>query len=315
MPDTILVTGGAGFIGSHLVDELVKRGHRVRVLDNFSTGKRENLTHSLRVVKVIRGDVRDPLAVRKASRGVKHIFHLAAVSSVPQSVDDPGPTWDANVGGTLNVLEAARLNDVTRFIFISSASVYGAQKKIPFVESMSLSGSSPYATSKLVGEQFCELYGRLYGLETVALRLFSVYGPRQNPRSQYANVIPAFATRLLAGRTPTIYGTGRQTRDFVYVTDVARALRTAAYRKNLAGQVINVGTGRQTSVVGLLKSIQEVLGTCARPQYVPKKPGDDPRTCADVRKARRLLNVNRLTPFQTGLKRTLTWFSTESESR
>jgi nucleoside-diphosphate-sugar epimerase len=315
MPDTILVTGGAGFIGSHLVDDLVKRGHRVRVLDNFSTGKKENLAHSLRMVKVIRGDVRDPLAVRKAARGVKRIFHLAAVSSVPQSVADPGSTWDANVGGTLNVLEAARLNNVGRLVFISSASVYGAQKKIPFVESMSLSGSSPYATSKLVGEQFCELYGRLYGLETVALRLFSVYGPRQNPRSQYANVIPAFATHLLAGRTPTIYGTGRQTRDFVFVTDVARALRTAAYRKNLAGQVINMGTGQQTSVVGLLHSIQEVLGTHVKPQYEPKNAGDDPRTCADVRKARRLLGIKNLTPFHVGLKKTLTWFSAESESR
>ena len=315
MPDKILVTGGAGFIGSHLVDDLAKRGHRVRILDNFSTGRRENLTRSLKKVQVIRGDVRDLRAVQKAAQGVARVFHLAAVSSVPQSVDNPGPTWDANVGGTLNVLEAARENDVPRVIFISSASVYGAQRKVPFVESMTLRGSSPYATSKLVGEQFCELYGRLYGLETVALRLFSVYGPRQNPRSQYANVIPAFATLLLSGGTPTIYGTGRQTRDFVFVEDVVRALRTAAYSRKLAGQVINVGTGQQTSVVGLLKSIQETLGTRAKPLYSPKKPGDDPRTCADVRKARRLLGMRKMTPLQAGLRKTLTWFTTESGSK
>jgi len=304
----VLVTGGAGFIGSHLVEELVRRGTRVTILDNFSTGRRQNLAAVLKRVKILRGDIRNPHTLRAAAKGKDLIYHLAAVSSVPLSVDDPVSTWDTNVQATCHMLEAARRAGVTRVVFISSASVYGAARTVPFRETLPLAGSSPYATSKLLGEQLCDLYRRLYGLETVCTRLFSVYGPRQNPRSQYANVIPAFATHLLAGRTPTVYGTGRQTRDFVFVKDVVRALVMAARARNVVGEVINVGSGVQVSVNALLAAIQAELGTRIPPRRAPKKAGDDPRTCADTRKALRLLGFATRTPFATGLRHTLDYF-------
>ncbi len=307
-----LITGGAGFIGSHLVRELLARGCAVRVFDNFSTGKEENLAEIVERIEVIQGDVCDPNAVAAAMAGRSHVFHLAAISSVPQSVDQPLPTFDNNLGGTYNVLEAARHAGVERVVFISSASVYGAAARVPFRESMRLQGSSPYATSKLIGEQLCNLYYRLYGLEVVALRLFSVYGPRQNPQSQYSNVIPAFATRVLAGQTPTVYGDGKQTRDFVYVGDIVRGMAEAAERKSVVGEVINIGTGKQTSVIDLLAQIQRQLGTAIPYQLEPKKAGDDPRTCADPSKAKSLLGFRSFTRLDKGLKITLEWFRQRS---
>ncbi len=303
-----LVTGGAGFIGSHLVRELVQQDVQVRVLDDFSTGTRQNLKECAKDIQILKGDIRDVSAARKALKGVSHMYHLAAVSSVPQSVADPLATFDVNLRGTWNMLEQARLAGVKRVVFISSASVYGSEARIPFRETFSLRGSSPYATTKLLGEQLCELYLRLYGLETVALRLFSVYGPRQNPRSQYANVIPAFSTRVLKGITPTIYGDGRQTRDFIFVGDVVKALAKAAVLKNVVGEVINFGSGKQTSVNDLLKFIQKALGTKVRPVYAPKKAGDDPRTLADTTKAKKYLGVKKVTPLDLGLRRTCLWF-------
>lgn len=307
-----LVTGGAGFIGSHLSRALLRAGYEVRIVDNFSTGRRANLKEIRGDIRLSRADVRDFAAMRKAMRGVSKVFHLAAVSSVPQSVEDPVTTFDANIGGTRNILEAARLASVDRVVFVSSASVYGSKQKVPFKESMTLRGSSPYAASKLIGEQLCDLYLRLYGLETVALRLFSVYGPRQNPFSQYANVIPAFATRLLAGEIPTIYGTGKQTRDFIFVGDVARAFVAASRKKSVLGEVINFGSGKQTSVIQLLKSIQTILGVESSPRFLPLKPGDDPKTCADTRKAKKLLGITKLMPFNKGLAQTVRWFKENS---
>ncbi|MFQ5498213.1 MAG: NAD-dependent epimerase/dehydratase family protein [Candidatus Zixiibacteriota bacterium] len=304
----VLVTGGAGFIGSHLVAELVRKGHRVRILDNFSTGQRHNLSGILSRVRISTNDVRDLKAVRGAVKGIDLVYHLAAVSSVPQSVDDPLTTFDANLQGTWNVLEASRLGKVGRVVFVSSASVYGADCKMPFRESAQLKASSPYAASKLIGEQLCGLYGRLYGLETVALRFFSVYGPRQNRFSQYANVIPAFCTAVITGKRPTIYGDGSQTRDFVYVGDIVRACVQAGRRRKSVGEVINVGTGRQVSIVELLERIQSVLGTNIEPKFAPKKPGDDPHTCADIGNAKKLLGMTKLTPFDVGLKKTAQWF-------
>ena len=309
-----LVTGGAGFIGSHLVDGLVARGHNVRVFDNFSTGNRKNLASHLKKIEIVRGDIRQPAQLKRAFRGVSLAYHLAAVSSVTQSVDDPLTTADVNVGGSWNMFEAARNAGTKRVVFISSASVYGARATIPFRESARLRGSSPYAASKLIGEQLCGLYWDLYGLETVALRLFSVYGPRQNPRSQYANVIPAFATCVLSGRQPTIYGNGRQTRDFIFVGDVARALLTAGRKRQVVGEVVNFGSGKQTSINDLLSQIQTAVKTSLPPVYAPKKPGDDPRTCAHTGKCRKILGIKRLTPFPTGLGRTLRWFTAETRS-
>ena len=304
----ILVTGGAGFIGSHLVRAMVKRKNEVVAFDNLSTGRKENLQDCLDKITFIEADIRDLEKLKEASQGVTLMYHLAAISSVPQSVDDPITTFDINVGGTWNVLEACRVSRVKRLVFVSSASVYGAATKVPFKESMPLRASSPYAASKLIGEQLCDLYRRLYGLETVALRLFSVYGPRQNPYSQYANVIPAFATKLLKGETPTVYGDGKQTRDFIFVEDVAKAFLAAGKSRNVNGEVINFGSGRQTSVNQLLKMIQLGLNSNIVPNFSPKKAGDDPRTCADTTKAKRLLGIKSVTPFQSGLKKTLKWF-------
>jgi UDP-glucose 4-epimerase len=304
----VLVTGGAGFIGSHLVDALVAKGNQVTVFDNFSTGREDNLRSSLSAIHIIRENVLNQKALVKAAENATLIYHLAAVSSVPQSVDNPTDTFQVNLLGTCNVLEAARLNSVRRIVFISSASVYGADAPVPFRETMPLEGSSPYATSKLVGEQLCNLYRRLYGLETVALRLFSVYGPRQNPHSQYANVIPAFATRLLKGESPLIYGTGKQTRDFIFVGDVVKALQIAGRKKALNGEVINFGSGKQTSIKQLLAQISRSLDIEIAPHFTPAKPGDDPRTCADTRKARRLLGIKVLTSLEDGLKKTCRWF-------
>lgn len=303
-----LVTGGAGFIGSHLVRELLNRKFSVRILDNLSTGRKENIREIYSKIQFIKGDIRDAKTAAKALRGVTHLFHLAAVSSVPQSVVDPNETFDVNLRGTWTMLEQARLARVERVVFISSASVYGADAPIPFKETLPLRGSSPYATTKLLGEQLCDLYLRLYGLETVALRLFSVYGPRQNPRSHYANVIPAFATKVLTGIPPTVYGDGRQTRDFIFVGDVAKALCKASTLKNVVGEVINFGSGRQTSVNDLLKYVQRSLGTRLVPSHAPLKAGDDPRTLADTRKARKYLGITKSTPFGSALKQTCFWF-------
>ena len=302
------VTGGAGFIGSHLARELLRRHTHVCVLDDFSTGRTENLDDLPRSIELIRGDIRDYAIVEEAVRSASCVYHLAAISSVPLSVDNPLPTGAVNVTGTWNVLEASRRSGVKRVVFVSSASVYGARKDVPFKESMKLRGSSPYAATKLIGEQLCDLYGRLYDLEWVTLRLFSVYGPRQNPQSQYSSVIPAFATCLLSHKCPTIYGDGEQTRDFVYVTDVIDALVRAGERSSVLGEVINVGTGAQTSINRLLRLIQEALGVHNSPRYKPPKPGDDPRTCADVSKCQRLLGLSEATPLTKGLTDTLEWF-------
>ena len=303
-----LVTGGAGFIGSHLVRELLNRKFSVRVLDNLSTGRKENIRKVNSKIQFVKGDIRDGKTVARALKGVTHLFHLAAVSSVPQSVVDPKETFDVNLRGTWTMLEQARLAHVKRVVFISSASVYGADAPIPFKETLPLRGSSPYATTKLLGEQLCDLYLRLYGLETVALRLFSVYGPRQNPRSQYANVIPAFATKVLTGIPPTVYGDGRQTRDFIFVGDVAKALYKASTLKSVVGEVINFGSGKQTSVIDLLKYIQKSLGTRVVPVHAPLKAGDDPRTLADTKKSRKYLGITKITSFDSALKQTCFWF-------
>jgi nucleoside-diphosphate-sugar epimerase len=311
----ILVTGGAGFIGSHLVHGLVKSGKDIRVLDNFSSGRKENLAGIRKDIHLVKGDIRDRRTVERAFDGVSHVFHLAAIASIHQSVADPITTWDVNVSGAINMFDAARRFGVSRLVFISSASVYGSDTPVPFRELMPLRGSSPYASSKLMGEQLCDLYWRLYGLPTVALRFFSVYGPRQNPYSQYANVIPAFSTRVSLKETPVIYGDGKQTRDFIYVGDVVRALLLTMKLNRVRGEVINFGSGRQTSINELLKSIQKILGTKVKPQYLPKKAGDDPHTLADTAKCRRLLKITRVADLETGLKKTCPWYSQEAARR
>ncbi len=304
----VLVTGGAGFIGSHLVENLVKNNFDVVVYDNLSTGIKKNILPVLKNIKFVNNDVRNFKGLKNAMRGAVTVYHLAAISSVPYSVDNPIETSDVNIGGTQNVLEAARINKVKRVVYVSSASVYGATNKVPFKESMIVKGSSPYAISKLIGEQLCDLYLNLYGVETVSMRFFSVYGPRQNPRSQYSNVIPSFATKLLSDIQPTIYGDGKQTRDFVYVGDIVKALRLASRKKSAVGEVFNVGPGELTSVNDLLAGIQKILKTNIEPKFLDKKAGDDPCTLADPTKVKRVLGLQKFQPFQAGLKKTILWF-------
>lgn len=304
-----LITGGAGFIGSHLAESLVSSRAEVRVLDNLSTGSRANLKSLQSKISFSKGDIRDAAKVRQAMRGVDTVYHLAAISSVLLSVERPAETWEVNLQGLWNMLEAARLAGVRRLVFASSASVYGACEKVPFREDWPPEGTSPYAQSKLLGEQMCALYSKLYGLETASLRFFSVYGPRQNPKSLYSAVIPTFATLSKAGKTPTVYGDGSQTRDFIYVGDIVRAIRLASRRKTAIGQAINVGTGKQTSVIALLKAVQSALGVYIEPAFAPLKAGDDPRTCADTRRAKKLLGFTAKTPFKSGLTKTVRWFA------
>ncbi len=283
-------------------------GFDVFVYDNLSTGIKKNISTVLKNVTFVKNDVRNYTALKKVMKNAVEVYHLAAISSVPYSVDNPIETSDVNIGGTQNVLEAARQNNVKRVVYVSSASVYGAGNKVPFKESMVVKGSSPYAASKLIGEQLCDLYLNLYKLETVSMRFFSVYGPRQNPRSQYSNVIPSFATKLLSGIQPIIYGDGKQTRDFVYVGDIVKALRLASRKKSAIGEVFNVGPGQLTSVNDLLDGIQKILKTNITPTFLPLKAGDDPCTLADPTKVINVLGLQKFQPFQAGLRKTILWF-------
>ncbi|MCI0405204.1 MAG: SDR family oxidoreductase [candidate division Zixibacteria bacterium] len=302
-----MITGGAGFIGSHIVAALLKKGDSVVILDNFSSGRKENLA-GLEGAQVVEGDVRDFETLNGLVEGTDTVFHLAAVVSVLASLEEPQTTWEVNLKGTYNVLEAARRARVKRVVYISSSAVYGECPKPPFKESRPPQPESPYALSKLAGEQLCSLYWRLYGLETVALRLFNVYGPRQNPFSQYANAIPNFTRKLLSGQTPTIYGDGNQTRDFVYVGDVVRAAERASRSKKAAGGVFNVGSGKRISVNRLFAEIQKILKTNSKPEFSPRKQGDVLHTWADIARAKKVLGFSPKANFARFLNATVLWF-------
>lgn len=284
----MLVTGGAGFIGSHLVDTLVAEGHEVRVLDNLATGNAENLRYSPKV-EFIRGDIRDLGAVERAVAGVSIIFHQAALPSVPRSIADPISCHDVNATGTLNVLLAARDAGVKRVVFASSSSVYGNTPELPKRESMPTKPLSPYAAAKLQGEHYGRLFHQLYGLETVGLRYFNVFGPRQNPNSEYAAAIPKFIRLILSGKQPTVYGDGEQTRDFTPVQNVVDANLGAAFSPLAPGKVYNVGCGSRVSLNGLLSLVGKIVGREVRPEYLPAKAGDVRDSLADIEAARREL--------------------------
>jgi UDP-glucose 4-epimerase len=299
-----LVTGGAGFIGSHLVEALVARGERVRVLDNFSTGKRANLAAVASEIEVIGGDIRDPAAVRAAMEGVERVFHQAALVSVPRSVEDPAANHSINVDGTFNLLEAARGAHVSAFIYASSAAVYGDLPGLPKTEDMPLAPASPYGLAKRIGEEYVDLYARLYGVPGVCLRYFNVYGPRQDPRSPYSGVISIFIERLLEGNAPTIYGDGEQTRDFIYVADVVHANLLAADAAG-AGGIYNVCTGEATSVSALWREIQAIAGVYVKPRFAPARPGDVRHSVASYERARVALGFTPEVRLNEGLRRTL----------
>lgn len=302
-----LVTGGAGFIGSHIVETLVQRGEDVRVLDNFTSGKRENLASVRNAITLIEGDLRDWETVRAATQGVDYVLHLGALASVPASVEDPLTTHAVNATGTLYILLAAREAGVKRVVFSSSAAVYGNQAS-PQHEALPPQPLSPYAASKLTGEAYGRAAWEVYGVPFVALRYFNVFGPRQDPRSQYAAAIPIFITRMLRGEPPIVYGDGLQARDFVYVSDVVEANLRACTSEKAVGQVINVAGGRAINLLELIATLNKVLGTHIEPLFAPPRPGDVRLSEAMITRMQDLLAFKPGVDFAEGLERTIAWY-------
>ena len=309
---SFLVTGGAGFVGSHLVEELLRRGEQVRVLDNFSTSKRENIGTFLDHVELIEGDIRSYHTVREAVGGMDIIFHQGALPSVPRSVKDPLTTNDINVAGTLNVLDASRDAGVKRVVFASSSSVYGANPEIPKREEMLPMPISPYAVSKLTGEKYCEVFSQIYGLETVALRYFNVFGPRQDPQSSYAAFIPRFIVGIAEAKELIINGDGNQSRDFTFVSNVVDANFRAAYAEDVSGQVFNIACGSSLTVNEVVDIVRKALGTEGHVKHGPPAPGDVPHSLADITRAREKLGYEPLVPAEEGLRRAVQWFRKEA---
>jgi len=308
---TYLITGGAGFIGSHLVRELLRRRQKVRVLDNFSTGRRENLDGCLHRIELIQGDVRDQAVLNRAVRNADYVLHQAALASVPRSIDHPLETNQVNVEGTLGLLLAAREAGAKRFVLASSSSVYGPSPRLPKRESARPRPISPYAISKFTGEQYCRVFSQLYGLQTVCLRYFNVFGPRQNPASQYAAVIPKFILSLLQGERPVIHGDGRQSRDFSYVSNVVQANLLACRVRLADGPVFNVACGRRYTINDLAARLSRILGFRDTPVHTAPRPGDVRHSLADISRARQLLGYRPDVSFEVGLRRTVAWFKKE----
>ena len=306
-----LVTGGAGFIGSHTVDELARRGEEVVVLDDLSTGKKANLAEARPRIRLIEESVTDLDAVREACRGVDRVIHLAAQTSVPRSVKDPLETNAINVGGTLNVLVAARDAKVNRVVFASSCAVYGASAALPIQESAALAPISPYGISKQVGEAYGRVFHELYGLEFVALRYFNVFGPRQDPGSPYSGVLSIFNSCLLVGTQPTVYGDGEQSRDFVYVQNVAEANLLAAEAAGASGLAINIGTGNRCTLNQTLALLGQIAGRNAHAKCAAAREGDIRDSQASIDLAQTALGYDPRTGFEEGLKRTWDWFSAQ----
>ncbi|MEJ5358819.1 MAG: SDR family oxidoreductase [Desulfobacterales bacterium] len=308
--ETVLVTGGAGFIGSHLVERLVAEGFAVRVLDDLSSGRPANLAGVRGRIDFREGDIRDPAALRPAVSGCSRVFHLAAVVSVQQTIRDPAGSAAVNETGALQVLEAAREAGVRRLVFASSSAVYGDDPRLPLREDLPPRPRSPYAVQKLAVEHYLAVYRDLFGLSTASLRFFNVFGPRQDPSSPYSGVISIFFTRALAGEAPVIYGDGLQTRDFVYVADVVEALLLAARSRDCG--VFNVGTGREVDILSLWRHIAALTGCPRAPQHLPPRPGDIRRSVAAVGEAASRLNFSARIRFEEGLARTLAWYRRRS---
>ncbi len=307
---TFLVTGGAGFIGSHLADRLLADGGRVRVLDNFSSGSRENLgaAEATGRLEVIEGDIRDLATMERAARGCRVIFHQAAMRSVPRSIDDPLGANEHNVTGTLNVLEAARRGGVPRVVYASSSSVYGDRPDLPKREDQPPSPISPYAVSKAAGEQYARVWTKLYGIDTIGLRYFNVFGPRQDPRSEYAVVIPRFIYWALHGETLEVHGDGEQSRDFTYIDNVVEANVLAGRAAGAGGEVFNVGCGARTSLNAIVDRLERAVGHPLTRRHTPVRAGDVRHTLADISHAKTLLAYEPLVPFDEGFRRTVEYF-------
>jgi nucleoside-diphosphate-sugar epimerase len=308
-----LVTGGAGFIGSNLASALLAQGHRVRVLDNFLTGKKENLAGLADgygdAFELVEGDLRDLEVTRRATGGVEYVLHQGALPSVPRSVADPVLSNEINVGGTVNLLIAARDAGVRRVVFAASSSAYGDTPELPKRESMTPNPKSPYAAQKLAGEHYMRIFYEVYGVETVSLRYFNVFGPKQDPASTYAAVIPRFITAVLMGTAPTVYGDGLQTRDFTYIDNVVRVnLLACKASKEACGRVFNIACGERVSLLEILEIIYGLAGRRVPPRFEPPRPGDVRDSLADISLARDLLGYEPMVPFPEGLSRTFDYF-------
>jgi UDP-glucose 4-epimerase len=303
-----LVTGGAGFIGSHIVRGLLDAGHRVRVLDSLCTGKRENLEEVSDRIEFIEGDICDGIAVREALSGVERVFHQAALASVPLSLERPLDTHAACTTGTLNMLHHSVQAGVKRFVYAASSSAYGDQPTSSKRETDLPMPLSPYAVAKLAGEYYCQAYFHSFGLETVGIRYFNVFGPRQDPNSPYSAVIPLFVSRILTGQRPVIFGDGLQSRDFTYIANVVHGNLLAAERPNIGGRVINVADGGQTTLLQLLKLLSQLLGKPIEPDFQPARVGDVRESLADITLARKLLGYEPQVRLEEGIKRTIAYY-------
>ena len=307
-----LVTGGAGFIGSHLAEELLRRGHHVRIADNFVTGKRHNLA-SVPGAELFEGDLADTAFAERATQGMDYVLHQAAIPSVPRSVEDPWTSNRSNIDATLSVLMGSRKAGVKRVVYAASSSAYGNTPTLPKHEEMPTSPRSPYALQKLVGEQYCRMFSELYGLPTVCTRYFNVFGPRQDPGSPYSGVISLFTSALLSGRRPVIYGDGEQTRDFTYVANVVSGVLLACDAPNIAGEMMNLATGGRISLNDLVRTLNAIIGTDMTPIYKPSRAGDVRDSQADISKASTLLGYRPIVSFEDGLKATVEWCRSASD--
>ncbi len=307
-----LVTGGAGFIGSHLVRGLLSQKHTVRVFDNYSSGKRENLYDVASKIDLFEGDLRYPEEILRACKDMDIVFHLAAIPSVPVSIDNPTDSHDANVSGTFNVLQSAVQQKCKRVVYAGSSSAYGDTRESPKHEGLLPAPLSPYAVQKLTGEHYCRAFYECWGLETITLRYFNVFGPRQDPTSDYAAAIPAFVTAIMDGKSPTVFGDGEQTRDFTYIDNVVLGNLLAAKMVKTEGQVVNVACGERITVNEVVNTIGEFLGRGVRPVYKPPRPGDVKHSTADIQLARKLLGYKPKVGFAQGLSKAIEFYKTQT---
>jgi len=306
----VLVTGGAGFIGSNLTEALLKKGHSVRVLDNFSTGRKENLRFQevFPTLEILEGDIRDLTLCQRAMKDAEVVFHQAALPSVQRSVEDPLDSNAVNSQGTLNILLSARDAGVKRVIYASSSSIYGDTPTLPKLEEMPANPLSPYALQKYIGEQYCRLFYQLYGLETVSLRYFNIFGPKQDPASVYSAVIPRFIDALLKGHPPLIFGDGEQSRDFTYIDNVVQANLLAMSAEHLQGEAINIACGKRVSLNQLLNILKEIVGSKVSPVHEEARKGDVKHSLADINKGKKILNYDPQVGIEMGLKKTVEFF-------
>ncbi|MBI2885481.1 MAG: SDR family oxidoreductase [Candidatus Omnitrophica bacterium] len=309
-----LVTGGAGFIGSHIAERLVREGHAVRVLDDLSSGRLENLEPVRSHVEFVQGDIRDPEPVRRAMQGIEYVIHEAAWRSVPKSMSDPAGYTDVNILGLVRVLEAAKAAGVRRLVLASSSSVYGNTERLPSTEQQPTEPISPYALSKLCGEQFCRLFSRSFGLDAVSVRYFNVFGPRQGLDNDYAVVIPKFIACVLQGESPPVYGDGQQSRDFTFIENVVTGTIRASVAPGAGGGVFNIACGETHSVLDVLQALNALFGTDVAPTHLPARVGDVRRTRADISLARRVLHWEPTVTFADGLRQTAAWFKAKHDA-